>query len=122
MSRPQERERSYKLVKVQITTARHAFQVLGVHRKSTDEEVGAARRQLARFVHPDINVARDAESLMATVNKAHHDLTTNRARYVIELNLKPCAACKGEGCTTKQRGFQAVVHTVCSVCRGAGVV
>jgi len=114
--------RSYRQIRAQIMDAKHAFQMLGVHRSSTALAVSLARRELARYVHPDVNGARDAGELMARVNAAHDALTTNRARYVVELNLKSCGACKGAGFTKKQKGFAAIVETVCPVCRGAGGV
>jgi DnaJ-class molecular chaperone len=113
---------SYKMIRAQIMGANHAFQILGVHKGSPEQAVSAARRKLARYVHPDINGARDAEELMSRVNAAYTALTENRARYTLELNLKSCAACRGTGVLRRQKGFKAVVEVVCAVCHGAGGV
>lgn len=116
------RERSYKTIKAQILNAQHAFHMLRVSRHSTNATVNAARRELAKYVHPDINAAKDAGDLMARVNAAHTAITTTRERYIIELNLKPCAACRGKGVTVRQKGFNRVTETICDICHGAGVV
>lgn len=118
---PIDNIRSYKNVVMQITTAQHAFQLLGVHRGSTFAELGRARSVLAKHVHPDINSAKNAHDLMARVNAAHSALTTDVDAYIRSLRLKPCAPCKGAGVTKKQKGFNKVVETICTVCHGAGV-
>lgn len=117
-----KRERSMKLVIAQITEAPHYFALLRVHRQSTEQELSIARRELARYVHPDVNASPKAAALMAIVNVAHHTLTTDREGYVRSLRKKPCATCKGTGTRTKQKGFTAVVQTICETCKGAGVV
>lgn len=121
-SKPRRQERSFAQVRAQIMNAKHAFQVLGVHRSMTAEQIDAARRDLAKYVHPDVCATRDANELMSRVNAAHSELTTRMYRYVLELNGKPCAACKERGCAARQAGFTKVVETVCRECHGAGVV
>jgi len=114
-------ERSYKSVRKQITEAAHFFQMLGVHRGSTTTAINNARRELAKYVHPDVNSAADAGDLMAQVNTARDTLIEGRERYIAELRLKPCTTCKAKGFTAKQKGFTKVVETACPDCRGAGV-
>lgn len=120
-SRP-TKERSIESVRKRIMEAKHYFHMLGVHRGSDEKEINLARRDLALYVHPDVCCLKDATDLMARVNTAHSTLTTRMGRYVLELNGKPCAACKGRGFTSKQRGFTKNVETACAVCLGAGVV
>lgn len=114
-------ERSYKNVVAQILSAKHAFHLLGVYRDSSFADIGRARSALARNVHPDVNAAPNAHDLMARVNAAHSALTTDSDAYVRSLMLKPCAACKGRGATSRQKGFTDTVETICAVCHGAGV-
>jgi len=109
MSRRPIRERSITSVRKQITEAKHAFHLPGVHRGCTDSELTSARRDLALYVHPDVCNLKDATDLMARVNAAHHELTTRMDRYVLELNGRPC-------------GFNKATETICSECHGAGVL
>jgi len=115
-------EKSITAIRRRIMEAKHAFHLLGVHRDSPQIDVSRARRDLALYVHPDVCCTKDATDLMARVNAAHHELTTRRDRYVLELNGKPCAACKGRGYASKQKGFNKVTETACGECHGAGVI
>lgn len=114
--------RSYAAIQNQILSANHYFAMLGVHRQSTNEEVGTARRALAKYVHPDINGAPNAGDMMAHVNAAHDMLTTAREAYVRSLHRKACAQCAGSGVRKRQLGFTRTVVTACRACDGAGVL
>jgi len=93
----------------------HQFQLLGVHRSSTPEELKAAYRRLARLHHPDVS----ASNLMADINVAYDVLSTRCDLYARCLGPK-CEACKTLGCTRKKKGFSKAVTTICPACRAAG--
>jgi DnaJ-class molecular chaperone len=63
--------------------AKDYYEVLGVSRNSTKEEIRQAFRRLARQLHPDINKAPDAEAQFKEINEAHEVLSDDekRARY-----------------------------------------
>src|SRR6187549_1969488 len=63
--------------------AKDYYEVLGVSRTSTKEEIRQAFRRLARQFHPDINKAPDAEAQFKEINEAHEVLSDDekRARY-----------------------------------------
>lgn len=111
-------------------TARDFFEMLGVHKGSTKDELDAARNRIARLIHPDRwetddRRKHDAAGAMATVNAAHTILTTRdkRLRYLAELahGRSVCPTCKGEGYTKKQRGFHGKELIACHVCGGSGL-
>lgn len=121
-------------IKVWLTetraTARDLFELLGVHKGSSVEEIEKARNHLARLLHPDRWEQDDrrkpqAADAMAMVNAACTILTTKdkRAKYLAELasGRSKCPGCKGEGFTAKQRGFTAKVLTGCATCGGSGL-
>ena len=59
------------------------YEVLGVQRGASKEEVKRAFRQLARQYHPDVNKAADAETRFKEINEAYEVLSDDekRARY-----------------------------------------
>jgi curved DNA-binding protein len=59
------------------------YEILGVERKSTDDEVRRAYRKLARQYHPDVSKEADAESRMRDINEAYDVLrdSAKRAAY-----------------------------------------
>jgi molecular chaperone DnaJ len=63
--------------------AKDYYEVLGVSRSATKEEIRQAFRRLARQYHPDINKAPDAEAQFKEINEAHEVLSDDekRARY-----------------------------------------
>ncbi len=59
------------------------YEVLGVGRNASDDEIKAAFRKLARQYHPDVNKDHDAEEKFKEVNEAYGVLSDaeKRARY-----------------------------------------
>jgi len=100
---------------------RNYYRVLGVHRKSTLEELKVARRKAAERYHPDKQGGH--VDRMVEANEAYRTLTDKSLRraYDVVVGAQPlCPKCKGEGVTKKQRGFTAKITTICSTCHGAG--
>jgi molecular chaperone DnaJ len=62
---------------------RDFYEILGVGRSASDDEIKAAFRKLARQYHPDVNKAPDAEEKFKEINEAYGVLsdTDKRARY-----------------------------------------
>ena len=51
-------------------TKRDYYEVLGIARTASQEEIKSAFRKLARKYHPDVNDAPDAEERFKEINEA----------------------------------------------------
>ncbi len=112
---------NYTNMKKRLLAAPHHFALLEVHLGSTEPELKAAHRRLAKLFHPDVNSDPAAAGIMASVNVAYTLLLDTRKRGIYAKCLGPkCVACKGQGYTQKQKGFSKVVFTTCHSCQGAG--
>ena len=61
---------------------RDPYEVLGIKRDATEQEVTAAYRKLAKKYHPDLNPGdASAQKKMAEVNVAYEEIKSGRARY-----------------------------------------
>jgi len=62
---------------------RDFYEILGVGRSASDDEIKAAFRKLARQYHPDVNKEPDAEEKFKEINEAYGVLSDSdkRARY-----------------------------------------
>jgi molecular chaperone DnaJ len=61
-------------------TQRDYYEVLGVARTATPDELKAAFRRLARQLHPDVNKAADAEERFKEINEAYAILSDSEKR------------------------------------------
>jgi molecular chaperone DnaJ len=66
-----------------MSSKRDYYEVLGVARNATADDLKRAYRRLARQYHPDVNQEHDAEDRFKEVNEAYEILsdTEKRARY-----------------------------------------
>ena len=61
---------------------RDPYEVLGVSRDASEQEVTAAYRKLAKKYHPDLNPGDEsAQKRMAEVNVAYEEIKSGKARY-----------------------------------------
>ncbi len=59
---------------------RDYYDVLGVHRNASQDEIKQAFRRLARQYHPDVSEATDAEERFKEINEAYQVLSDERLR------------------------------------------
>lgn len=66
-----------------MAAKRDYYEVLGVGRTATDEDIKKAYRRLARQCHPDVNKSPDAEARFKEINEAYEILRdpSRRAAY-----------------------------------------
>lgn len=62
------------------TTTTDYYQVLGVERSASREEIQRAYRKLARKWHPDVNQGSEAESTFKRINEAYEVLSDEKKR------------------------------------------
>ena len=60
------------------------YEILGVNRKSTKEEIRLSYRKLAKKYHPDTNKTAESETMFKDVNEAYDVLTNVEKRRKYE--------------------------------------
>ncbi|MEX2684670.1 MAG: molecular chaperone DnaJ [Candidatus Sigynarchaeota archaeon] len=63
-----------------MTEKRDYYEVLGVSRSATKEDIKKAYRRLAREYHPDLNKSPDAEARFKEINEAYEVLSDDEKR------------------------------------------
>ena len=68
------------------------YEILGVRRDATPEEIKKAYRKLARQLHPDVNAGDGAEARFKEVSRAYDVLSNPERRQVYDLGGDPSAS------------------------------
>jgi molecular chaperone DnaJ len=67
-----------------VATKRDYYEVLGVRRDASPEEIKKAYKRLARQYHPDVNREPDAEAKFKEINEAHTILSDSQKRAMYD--------------------------------------
>jgi molecular chaperone DnaJ len=67
-----------------MSAKRDYYEVLGVNRQASQEEIKKAFRRLARQYHPDVNKSADAETRFKEVNEAYEVLSDQEKRSMYD--------------------------------------
>ncbi|MGZ6343647.1 MAG: DnaJ domain-containing protein, partial [Candidatus Limnocylindrales bacterium] len=67
------------------TTQRDYYEILGVARSATDEELKKAFRRLAQQWHPDVNTTPEAAEQFKEINEAYQILSDPQRRQAYDL-------------------------------------
>lgn len=84
---------------------RDCYEVLGVARSASQEEIKRAYRQLAKKYHPDVNKSPDAEEKLKEINAAYEILSSEEKRQVYD--RYGYAGVDGAGAGGFQGGFSS---------------
>ena len=68
------------------------YEVLGVARTATPEEIKKAYRKLARTLHPDVNPSPEAEERFKEVGRAYEVLSSPDKKQAYDTGADPNAA------------------------------
>ena len=96
------------------------YKTLGVHKRSTDEDIAKAYKTLAQLAHPDRGGSAEK---FAYINECYQAIKDKKARRRFEESLymeDKCFKCQGRGVHWESKGFSEKVYHACDVCHGSG--
>jgi molecular chaperone DnaJ len=93
------------------------YEVLGVTRDASPEEIKKAYRKLARQLHPDVNPGHDAEERFKEVGRAYEVLSDAEKRQMYDLGADPSSSGGGFG---PGFGFSDIFETFFGAAAGGG--
>lgn len=73
-----------------------SYEILGISKSATKEEIKHAYRQLSKRYHPDVNDAPNAATFFRLINEAYQELINKNATYTEPKAEKPHAEPKTE--------------------------
>jgi DnaJ-class molecular chaperone len=69
------------------------YDILGLSRKATQEEIKKAYRELAKIYHPDVNTNQDTNGKFKLINKAYQVLGNPKSRVDYDQSSAECPIC-----------------------------
>lgn len=95
------------------------YDVLGVSRDATPEQIKKAYRRLARELHPDVASGDGAEERFKDVSRAYEVLSNPEKREMYDRGVDPTAPGGGTGGFGAGFGFQDIFETFFGAAQGA---
>ncbi len=96
-----------------MSAKRDYYEVLGVNRQATQEDIKKAFRRLARQYHPDVNKSSDAEARFKEINEAYEVLSDQDRRTAYDRfgHAGPQAGFGGFGDFSGFGGFEDIFES-----------
>ena len=84
------------------------YEILGVSRDASADDIKKAYRKLARQLHPDVNPGADAEERFKEIGRAYEVLSTPEKRQMYDMGADPSSSGGGFG---QGFGFSDIFET-----------